>query len=89
MQIQEGMTTCYCPYCRTQIVIDDGNTRITYHNIDEARIREAETRQLLALKELEMKEKQRKTSLIVAAVCLLVVFLIIGQMQILSCLGYE
>ena len=54
--VDEGMKQAFCPYCRSQVVITNENEHI-YHNIDDARIKEAETDRMIKLKQLEMEEK--------------------------------
>ena len=53
----------FCQYCGEKIIVSDPNNRkFTYRTIDEARIREAETRQAIRIKELEAEllKAQRK-----------------------------
>lgn len=59
LEIEEGRPFCYCQYCGTKIMIDDGSTTYTYHKIDEARLREAEIKRDIRLKELEIEERKR------------------------------
>ena len=50
----------FCPYCGAKLMIDDGNRTHTYVRRDEAQIRESERKELIRLKELEYREKQRQ-----------------------------
>lgn len=59
IQVNVGVKTCYCTYCGTQILFDDDGIKVTYRKVDEARIKEADVKQLLALKEMEIEEKKR------------------------------
>lgn len=60
--IQEGQKQCFCAYCGTQILVDDGSKTYTYvhKTVDEARIREADLTELLELKRMEAEEKKRQ-----------------------------
>jgi len=60
--IQEGQKSCFCSYCGTQILVDDGSKTYTYvhKTVDEARIREADLTELLELKRMEAEEKKRQ-----------------------------
>lgn len=59
LSIEENLKQCFCRYCGAKILIDDGSTMHTYRKIDEARIREAEAREVIRLRELEAEEKKR------------------------------
>lgn len=58
LSIEEDRKQCFCQYCGSKILIDDGSTTHTYRKVDEARIKEAEVRESLRLKELELEEKK-------------------------------
>ena len=60
--IQEGQKSCFCSYCGTQILVDDGSKTYTYvhKTVDEARLREADLTELLELKKMEAEEKKRQ-----------------------------
>lgn len=58
LSIEEGRTQCFCQYCGTKILLDDGSTTYTYRKIDEARLKEAEVR----LKELEMEQEEKRAN---------------------------
>lgn len=55
----EGRDFIFCQYCGSKILLQNENEHI-YHTIDEAKIKHAETEQLVELKKLEMAEKQRQ-----------------------------
>ncbi len=48
-----------CPYCGQVLYADDESQKITYKKIDEARLKEAETKEKIRMKELELEEKDR------------------------------
>lgn len=61
IDIEEGHKQCFCKYCGTKILIDDGrSTTHTYHKVDEARLKEAEVDELIRLKELEIEKEERQ-----------------------------
>ena len=59
VQIPAGRDVAYCSYCGSQFHFDDGSINVTYRAVDEGRLREAEMRNALALKKLEIEEKRR------------------------------
>lgn len=59
LSIDREIKHCFCQYCGTKIILDDGSTAHTYRKVDEARIKEAEVLAQIRLKELEMEEKKR------------------------------
>lgn len=59
VQIVDGGKANYCSYCGTALLVDDGSTTVTYRTVDEAKIKQAETRELLELKRLEIEERRR------------------------------
>jgi len=85
IQINEGTKTCYCTYCGTQIIIDEDGAKVTYRKVDEARIKEADVKQILALKEMEIEEKKRQDrkialiALSIASGVMFVLALIVGH----------
>lgn len=58
IDIEEGHKQCFCKYCGTKILIDDGNSTYTYRKVDEARIKEAEVDKAIRLKELEIEQEK-------------------------------
>lgn len=59
MLITDGARANYCSYCGAALLVDDGSTTVTYRTVDEAKIKQAETRELLELKRLEIEERRR------------------------------
>lgn len=59
ISIEKDRKYCFCQYCGTKIIIDDGSTVHTYRKIDDARIKEAEVKEAVRLKELEIKERKQ------------------------------
>ena len=58
LSVDGELKQCFCQYCGTKIMIDDGSTSHTYRTVDEARIKEAEIKESIRLKELELEEKR-------------------------------
>lgn len=54
---ERGIT--YCNYCGTKILIQNDREHV-YRSIDEARIKEVESEQLLRLREMEIEEKDKE-----------------------------
>lgn len=81
ISVESGREFSFCTYCGTKIMINNDNEHI-YRNIDEARIKEAETDRIVRLKELELEEKEsstgRKTTFLAYGIAL--VFVIIGAL---------
>lgn len=69
----------FCSYCGSKIMMNNDNEYI-YRNIDEARIKEAETERMIRLRELELEEKDnsRGRKGIYAAYGIALVFVIFG-----------
>ena len=69
---EEDQQTCFCSHCGSQIKISDpNNKKITYTKIDAARIKEAETRESIRQRELDLEERRlnkEKYLLIIKAV---------------------
>ena len=68
----------FCQYCGEKIIVSDPNNRkFTYRTIYEARIREAEARQEIRVKELEaelLKAKRKDKAKIAWYITLVVIF---------------
>ena len=83
LNIEEQREILFCQYCGRKILLNDEN-RYTYHHIDEAAIKRAETEQLIRLRELELEEKEeekrRKSNK--AAYIIAIVLFIIGLLTI-------
>lgn len=66
--VPEGTNKCFCTFCGTQLIVDDGSRTVTFRTVDEARIREAEIEKELELKQLEIEEARRPFRLKLMAV---------------------
>lgn len=57
--ISDDQEMCYCNHCGTQIRISDpNNKKYTYTEIDAARIKEAESRENIRKRELDLEERR-------------------------------
>lgn len=61
LSIEEERKQCFCQYCGTKIIVDDGSITHTYRKVDEARIKEAEANESIRLRELMFEEKSMQT----------------------------
>jgi DNA-directed RNA polymerase subunit RPC12/RpoP len=81
LSIDNSREFAFCSYCGAKVMVHNDNEHI-YRNIDEARIKEAETERILRLRELELEEKEnnrgRKGILVAYGVAL--AFVIIGAL---------
>ena len=82
LSIEEGRKSAFCSYCGAKVLINNENEHI-YRNIDEAKIREAETDRMIKLRQLEIEEKSnfsKKTMIIIwlSATALLFLIGIVG-----------
>lgn len=59
LSVEHGRGITYCNYCGTKIMIQNDREHV-YRSIDEARIKEVESEQLLRLRELEIEEKDKE-----------------------------
>lgn len=77
----------FCEFCGAKITLDD--YRSSYHVVDEARLKEAETEQMIRKKQLEWAEKQEvenekkkrlkiKTTLILGAICVVSILIAVA-----------
>lgn len=57
LNIESDRTQAFCSYCGAKILINNENEYV-YRHIDEAGIKQAETEQLIRLKELELAERE-------------------------------
>ena len=57
LEIDSSRSFTYCAHCGTKILLTNENEHI-YRHIDEARLKEAETDQLIRLQELKLKEME-------------------------------
>ena len=73
LSIDNSREFAFCSYCGAKVMVHNDNEHI-YRNIDEARIKEAETERILRLRELELEEKEinrgRKAKLLAYGVAL-------------------
>ena len=56
LNAEEGRQQIFCQYCGAKIILSNDNEYV-YRHIDDARIKQAETEQLVQLKKLEQEEK--------------------------------
>lgn len=79
LPVESGREFSFCSYCGTKVMLSNENEYI-YRNIDEARIKEAETDRMIRLREMELKEREndrgRKAILVAYGVAL--AFVLIG-----------
>ena len=59
LPIEQGRTQLFCSYCGAKVVSTNENEYI-YRHIDEAGIKQAETEQVIRLRQLELEEAQVK-----------------------------
>ena len=78
-----GMNTCFCNFCGSQILIDDGSTttnfNYTYREIDDARIREAEANERIRIHEINTSHEESKS----AGKVLLIFFIILFSFMLI------
>ena len=53
LQVEADRNVCFCTYCGTKAVLNDGS--VTTHIIDEAKIREAEALEAIKIREMELE----------------------------------
>lgn len=61
LDVEEGRQQLFCSYCGSKVIIQNDNEYI-YRHIDEAEMKNAETEQMVRLKQLEMIEKKRASN---------------------------
>lgn len=59
LSVEEGREKIFCTYCGSQVTVTNENEHIFRH-IDEAKIKQAETDQVIRLKEMELEEKENR-----------------------------
>lgn len=59
LDIEEGRKQLFCSFCGAKVLATNDNEYI-YRKVDEARIKEAEIRETIRLKELEMEDSKLK-----------------------------
>ena len=92
IDIEEGHKQCFCKYCGTKILIDDGrSTTHIYHKVDEARIKKVEVDKLIRLKELEIEKEERQyhRSVVKYKVIALIILGIVGTISFVIDNGAE
>jgi len=74
LNIEEGREQAFCTYCGAKILMNNENEYI-YRHIDEAQIKQAETDQIVRMKQMEIAEEERveakkmmKTKIIISLV---------------------
>ena len=84
LDIEEGRKQIFCSYCGSKVMIENENEHI-YRNIDEARIRQAETDRQVQLKKMEIIERKRaaaekakKTRLQLTVILVIVTLIFLG-----------
>ncbi len=79
LSIDNSRESVFCMYCGSKVMVHNDNEHI-YRNIDEAKIKEAETERILRLKELELEEKEnirdRKSAIVAYSIAL--AFVLVG-----------
>ena len=60
LDVEEGRKHIYCSYCGAEIMLENENEKV-YRKIDDARLKEAEVREKVRLKELELEEYKIKS----------------------------
>jgi len=98
LSVASGRDTLFCEYCGAKILLNDENT-YTIRNIDEAKLKQAETEQIAMLKKFEMAEKRAeaaqkklklkiKASIILAVVgTIMLIIGFLGWVDMFSLLG--
>ncbi len=56
--MEDGQRTVYCSYCGSKLMLQNDNEHII-RNIDEARVKEAETERILKLRALDIQEQEK------------------------------
>ena len=57
LSVDSNRDVLFCEYCGAKILLNDENT-YTIRNVDEAKIKQVESEQLIRLKELELAQKK-------------------------------
>jgi len=62
LQVSSDRESFFCEYCGQKIYVSDSNhQKYTYRKIDDARIREAEAKEAIRIKELELELEKLKS----------------------------
>lgn len=59
LPMEEGRTQIFCSYCGNKIIMTNENEYI-YRKVDEAKMKQAETDQIIQMKKMEIIEKKRE-----------------------------
>lgn len=59
LQIEDDRKQAFCSYCGAKVLLENEN-EYTYHHIDEAEVKQAETERMIRMRQLEVIEKQQK-----------------------------
>lgn len=84
IEIPPDRAVCFCTYCGTQIVVDDGTQTINIHNFDEAEMRRVELeaqelrRQDEALEDYERRHRTWRFVVVGWVVLVIVLFAMAG-----------
>lgn len=82
LDIKEDRKQCFCQYCGAKILIEDDTKHYEYREVDEARIREAEARENIRSREIELEkerlqnEKEKKDNIVKIIVAVVIIYLI-------------
>lgn len=79
LSVEDNREFSFCSYCGTKVMLSNNNEHI-YRNIDDARIKEAETDRVIRLKELEIQEREaaRQRIGIITAYIVALLFVLAG-----------
>ena len=77
LRIEENRNDFFCTYCGAKILMNNENEHII-RNIDEARMKEAETDRMIKLRQLELETESIKTNRFYVAIWLLVSLTLVG-----------
>ena len=87
LAIEEGRKQIFCSYCGSKVMIENENEHI-YRNIDEAKIRQAETDRQVQLKKMEIIERKRAAAEKAKKTRLQLMVLLGIAAIVFICLGY-
>ena len=61
--IEEGREVAFCSHCGSRMIINNENKKeFVYRYVDEAGVQQAETERMVKMRELDIAEKQQKSS---------------------------
>lgn len=70
LSVEDGREFSFCSYCGTKVMLSNENEHI-FRNIDEARIKEAETERMVLMRQLDMEEKSSVSKKLLVAIWIL------------------